>query len=95
MERLLRPGIIEAVTSALDEQFVEQRVFFPMFTRYFLARERSFQIMIEDLLKHRETSWNDEPPLVLKDDVPRLRHKRMGYLRATYRTRSLKLNGTT
>jgi hypothetical protein len=59
-----------------------------MFTRYFLARERSFQIMIEDLLKHRETSQNDKPPLVIKDDVPRLRHianKRMGYLRAMYR----------
>jgi hypothetical protein len=44
--------------------------------------------MIEDLLKHRETSQNDEPPLVLKDAVLRLRHianKRMGYLRATYR----------
>jgi hypothetical protein len=40
----------------LDEQFVERTVFFPVFTRYFLARERSFQIMIEYLLKHRETS---------------------------------------
>jgi hypothetical protein len=88
MESLLRPGIVETVTSALEEQFVEWRVFFPMFTRYFLAREQSFQKMIEDLLKYRETSQNDEPPLVLKDNVPRLRHianKRMGYLRATYR----------
>jgi hypothetical protein len=69
-------------------QFVKRNVFFLMFTRYFLARERSFQIMIEDLLKHRETSQNNKPPLVLSDDVPHLRHiahKRMGYLRATYR----------
>jgi hypothetical protein len=87
MESLLEPEITKAVTSVLDKQFVERRVFFPLFTRYFLARERSFQIMIEDLLKHRETSQNDEPPLVLKDHVLSLRHKankRMGYLRATY-----------
>jgi hypothetical protein len=88
MESLLQPGLIKAVTSTLDEQFVEGKVFFPMFTRYFLPREQSFQIMIEDLLKPRETSQNNKPPLVLSDDVPRLRHiahKRMGYLRATYR----------
>jgi hypothetical protein len=85
---LLRPGIIKAVTSALDEQFVERTVFFPVFTRYFLARGRSFEIMIEDLIKHRETTQNDKPPLVLSADVPRLRHiahKRMGYLRTTFR----------
>jgi hypothetical protein len=54
--------------------------------KYFLARERSFQIMIEDLLKRRETSQNDRHPLVLSADVPRLKHiahKKMGYLRAT------------
>jgi hypothetical protein len=85
---LLQQGIIKVVTSALDEQFVEREVFFPIFTRYSLARERSFQIMIEDLLKQRVSSQNDKPPLVLSDDVLRLRHiahKRMGYLRATYR----------
>jgi hypothetical protein len=35
-----------------------------------------------------QSSGSDEPPLVLKDDVLRLRYianKRMGYLRATYR----------
>jgi hypothetical protein len=88
MESRLRPGIITAVTSALDKQVVERRVFFPMFTRYFLAREQSLQLIIEDLLKHRKTSQNYERPLVLKDDIPCLRHianKRMGYLRATYR----------
>jgi hypothetical protein len=49
MGSLLQPGIIKAVTSALDEHVVECTVLFPIFTRYFLARERSFQIMIEDL----------------------------------------------
>jgi hypothetical protein len=88
MGSLLRPGIIKAVTSALDEQFVERTVFFLIFTRYFLARGQSFEIMIEDLLKHKEASQNDKPPLFLSADVPRLRHiahKRMGYLRAMYR----------
>jgi hypothetical protein len=63
-------------------------VFFPTFTRYFLARERAFKMMIEDLLKHREARRNGDPPLVLKDDVPRWRNianKRMGYLKDTYR----------
>jgi hypothetical protein len=88
MGSLLRPGIIKAVTSALDEQFVERTVFFLIFTRYFLARGQSFEIMIEDLLKRKEASQNEKPPLVLSADVPRLRHiahKRMGYLRAKYR----------
>jgi hypothetical protein len=88
MESLLGPEIIGAVTSALDEQFGGQRVFFPMFTRYFLAREQSFKMMIEDLLKHREARRNGDPPLVLKDDVLRWRNianKRMGYLKETYR----------
>jgi hypothetical protein len=86
VESLLEPVITRAVTSVLDERFVEQRVCFPTFTRYFLAKERSFQLMIEDLLRHREASHDDKPPLVLKDNVPRFRHianKRMGYLRAT------------
>jgi hypothetical protein len=87
MESLLRPEITGAVTSALDKQFVGRRVFFPTFTRYFLAREQSFKMMIEDLLKQRETNRNGNPPLVLKYDVPRWRNianKRMGYLKDTY-----------
>jgi hypothetical protein len=86
-ESLLQPGIIRAVTSALDEQFVERTVLFPVFTRYFLARERSFQIMIADLLKHSEPSQNHKPPLVSSADVPRLRHianKSIGYIMAMY-----------
>jgi hypothetical protein len=74
------------VTLALEELVVEHTVFFPVFTRYFLARGRSFKIMIADLLKHSEASQNKRPPLILRADVPRLKHiahKRMGYLRDT------------
>jgi hypothetical protein len=88
MKSLLEPEITKAVTSVLNKQFVEQRVFFPTFIGYLLARERSFQMMIEDLLKHRETSRNNDTPFVLKDDVPSWRNianKRMGYLRDMYR----------
>jgi hypothetical protein len=77
------------VTAVLDKQFVERRVFFPTFIRYFLAKERSFQIMVEDLSRHREASYNNKPPLVLKDNVRRLRllaNRRMAYLRDTRRS---------
>jgi hypothetical protein len=70
---LLQPGINKAVTSALDEQFVERTVLFLVFTRYFLARERSFKIMIKDLFKHK-ASQNNKIPLVFSADVPHLRH---------------------
>jgi hypothetical protein len=83
---LLRRGAIETVMLILEEQFVEREVVFPVFARYFLARGRSFKIMIADLLKHKD-SGDDKPPLVLSAEVPRFRHiahKRMGYLRATY-----------
>jgi hypothetical protein len=59
----------------------------PAVTRYFLARGRSFKIMIEDLLKHRQDSQNERSPLILRAQVQRLRHiahKRMVYIRATY-----------
>jgi hypothetical protein len=66
MGSILEPEITKAVMSVLDKGFVERRVFFSTFTRYFMAKERSFRIMMEDLLRHRETSHNnDEPPLVL------------------------------
>jgi hypothetical protein len=35
---LLQPETIETVMSVLEEQFVERKVFFPVFARYFLAR---------------------------------------------------------
>jgi hypothetical protein len=83
---LLQQGAIETVMFILEEQLVEREVVFPVFARYFLARGRSFKIMIEDLLKNKD-SRDDKPHLVLSAEVPRLRHlahKRMGYLRATY-----------
>jgi hypothetical protein len=84
---LLRPGTMETVMLVLDKQFVERTVFFPVYARSFLARGRLFEMMIEDLFKHR-ANQNDKPHLVLSAQVPRLKHiahKRMGYLRATYR----------
>jgi hypothetical protein len=84
---LLRQGAIEMVMLVLEEQNVEREVVFPVFARYFLARGQSFEIMIEDLFKQKG-SRDDKPPLVLSAEVPCLRHiahKRMGYLRATYR----------
>jgi hypothetical protein len=84
---LLPTGIIQTVTLALEEQVLERTVLFPVFTMYFLAHGRLFEIMITYLLKHREASQNERPPLILRADVPRLRHiarKRMGYLRATW-----------
>jgi hypothetical protein len=88
VESLLKPEITKAITAVLSKQFVERRVFFPTFSKYFSAKERSFQIMIEDLLRNREASHNNESPLVLKDNVPRLRliaNRRMAYLSDTYR----------
>jgi hypothetical protein len=87
MKSLLRPEIIRAATSTLDKRFEGRMVFFPTFTRYFLAKERSFKMMIEDLLKHRKARRNGDPPLVLKDDVPcwrNIANKRMGYLKDTH-----------
>jgi hypothetical protein len=81
-------GIFQTITLALDEQVVERTVFFPAFTRYFQAQGLSFEIMIADLLKQREANQNDRSPLILRAYIPRLRHiahKRMGYLKATYR----------
>jgi hypothetical protein len=56
----------------LEEQFVEREVGFLVFARYILARVRLFEIMIEDLLKHKD-SRDDKPLLVLNAEVPRLR----------------------
>jgi hypothetical protein len=70
---LLWRGAIETVMLILEEQFVKHGVIFPVFARYFLARGQSFEIMIEDLFKHKD-SRDDKPPLVLSAEVPRLRH---------------------
>jgi heme/copper-type cytochrome/quinol oxidase subunit 3 len=56
-------------TEYLSETYVlidsERTVFILVFTTYFLARERSFQIMIEYLLKHRKTSQDGKHPLAM------------------------------
>jgi hypothetical protein len=46
---LLPQGIIQTVTLALEEHVVERTVFFPAFTRYFLARGQSFKIALWNL----------------------------------------------
>jgi hypothetical protein len=68
---LLQPQIIQTLKLALEKQVVNSPVFFPVFSRYFLARGRSFKIMIADLLKQGEASQNKRSPLILRADVPR------------------------
>jgi hypothetical protein len=53
-----------------------------------LAKKQSFKRMIDELLRRGKTGWNDNAPLVLKEDVPSWRsiaNKRMAYLGDTYR----------
>jgi hypothetical protein len=71
-----QPKITKAV---LNDQFEV----FTAFTRYFSDKERLFQMMMEDLLRHREAIQASKFPLILKDNVPRLMlkaNKRMAYL---------------
>jgi hypothetical protein len=85
---LLRPGAIQETTLILEEDPIERTVFFPIFSRYFVAKGRSFENMVADLIHHREANQNEGAPLIVKADVPKLRqiaHKRMGFLKATYR----------
>jgi hypothetical protein len=85
----LRPGNIQDVELTLDKEVVDVNVFFPIFTRYFLAKGKSFQMMVADLLRHREVNQNGGAPLILRADVQRLReiaHKRMAFVKATYRS---------
>jgi hypothetical protein len=58
MESLLEQESAESVMSGQDGNFVEQRVFFPTFTRYFLAKEQSFK----SLLKGGKIGWNCDAP---------------------------------
>jgi hypothetical protein len=43
---LLCPGNIQDVEITLEEEVVDVNVFFPVFTRYFLAKGKSFQMMV-------------------------------------------------
>jgi hypothetical protein len=85
---LVSPGMIQNLTQTLGEEVVERTVFFPVFTRYFLAKGKVFENMLADLLRHCAANQNGGPPLILRDDVPRIRniaYKRMGFLRKTYK----------
>jgi hypothetical protein len=97
IKSLLELEITKAVTLVLDKQFEQERGFFPTFTRYFLSGEQSFQMMIEDLLKSGETSWKDDAPLVLKDDVPPWRNiaKKRWHTLGTHTVSSRTLNRIT
>jgi hypothetical protein len=72
LESLLHPGIIQDVTATLAEEVTNIAVFFPTFTRYFLAKGRSFEMMLADLLRHRESNQNGGEPMILRADVQRL-----------------------
>jgi hypothetical protein len=65
LESLLHPGIIQDVTATLAKEVTNITVFFPTFTRYFLAKGRSFEMMVADLLRHRESNQNGGEPLIL------------------------------
>jgi hypothetical protein len=85
---LLRPGVIQETTLILEEDPIERTGFFPVFSRYFVWKGRSFKNMVADLIHHREANQNEGAPLIVRADVPKLRqiaHKRMGFLKATYR----------
>jgi hypothetical protein len=86
---LLRPGIIQDVEITLEEEVDDVNVFFPVFTRYFLAKGKSFQMMVADLLRHRKVNQNGGAPLILRADVQRLReiaHNRMAFVKITYKS---------
>jgi hypothetical protein len=53
LESLLHPGLIQDVTVTLAEEVTNITGFFPTFTRYLLAKGRSFEMMVADLLRHR------------------------------------------
>jgi hypothetical protein len=86
---VLRPGNIQDVEITLEEEVVDVNVLFPVFTRYFLAKGKSFHKVVADLLRHREVNQNGGAPLILRADVQRLReiaHKRMAFVKTTYRS---------
>jgi hypothetical protein len=88
LESLLHPGLIQDVTATLVEEVTNITVFFPTFTRYFLAKGRSFEMMVADLLRHRESNQNGGEPLILRADVQRLRdiaNRQMRFAKQTYR----------
>jgi hypothetical protein len=88
LESLLHPGIIQDVTVMLAEEATNIAGFFPTVTRYFLAKGRSFEMMLADLLRHQESNQNGGKPMILCADVQRLRdiaNRRMRFAKQTYR----------
>jgi hypothetical protein len=88
LESLLHPAAIKNIMAILDEEPEQQTVFFPTFLRYFVAKGKSYENMIADLIRHREANQNGGESLIVRTDVPKLRkiaHKRMGFLKKTYR----------
>jgi hypothetical protein len=88
LESLLRPRIIQDITATLAEEVTNITVFFPTFTRYFLAKGRFFKMMVADLLRHRESNLNRGAPLILRAHVPKLRdiaNRQMRFAKQTYR----------
>jgi hypothetical protein len=88
LESLLHPAAIMNIMAILDEEPAQRTVFFPEFSRYFVAKGKLYENMIADLIRHREANQNGGAPLIVRLDVPKLRriaHKRMGLLKATYR----------
>jgi hypothetical protein len=65
LESLLHPGVIQDITATLAEEVTNITVFFPTFTRYFLDKGRSFEMMVADHLRHRESNQNGGEPLIL------------------------------
>jgi hypothetical protein len=87
LESLLRPGKIQDIKATLAEEVTNITVFFPTFTRYSLAKGRSFEMMVADLLRHRESNQNGGKPLILQADVQRLRdiaNRQMRFAKQTY-----------
>jgi hypothetical protein len=53
-----------------------------------VAKSKGFEVMIADLIHHREANQNGGAPLIIRADMPKLRlieHKRMGFLKGIYR----------
>jgi hypothetical protein len=61
LESLLGPAAIQDIMSILEEEPAQRTVFFPAFSRYFVARVKSYENMIADLIRHREANQNGEP----------------------------------
>jgi hypothetical protein len=60
------------IIAILDEEPEQPTVFFPTFSRYFVAKGKSYENMIADLIQHREANQNEGESLIVCTDVLRL-----------------------